>query len=159
MPLIRLRIAVDAHSDAHSRLIRPEKGIHARDGVALKVREHVRVAVHRHTDLRMTEHLLNDFRIDALTQHHRCGPMPEIMKSSVPQLGLSENALESSNDCPRLQRCSLPAGEHQALDVAPFLARSEPQFELPRPMSLQSIDGACGQPHDARLPGLGLDDL
>ncbi len=99
----------------------------------------MRIEVHRDRNFAVSQHLSNDCRIHALTQHQGRSRMSQIMKSLITKLSLRENPLKGSNDYPSLNWCSLLVGKH-IVEVLPQLTSSESLFELSPPSGRAPVD-------------------
>lgn len=56
-------------------IVGSQDGIQATDRILLHTWQHMRIHIHCHADLRVTEQLLNHFRVRPHTQQHRCCTM------------------------------------------------------------------------------------
>jgi hypothetical protein len=84
----------------------------------------------------MPQQLSNNLCVYALCHQQRSNRVPLIMKPTVPNPSLLENALHNLIGVPRPHRCSRLAREHKMHLVAPFLASSDLLFELKLTMFL-----------------------
>src|SRR5690242_12923993 len=111
------------------------------------------VNVHRHADLTVAEHFLDNLGMNIQAQQHCGSTMPEIMKANIRELGLFQQFFELSENVSRCMEMSPHRATKNEIIFLPRWTCFKLRFQLPNTMVFEFLKRKRGN-HNASTTSL-----